>query len=570
MPALVPGAPQQPTAETHAIPDLVSFVQSGQIRIPDFQRAQRWGWEDVRRLFDSIVRGYPIGSLLLWAHPAQAERVTLGALTLEAPAREDALWVVDGQQRLTSLASSLSDNGLEDPRFALAYDLARREFVRPQRGKASSATLTLPVLFDLARLIEWFAAHPDAQEHFGEARRVAKLLQEYRVPAYVVRADDEAILRDIFDRMNNFGKRLTRAEVFSALKPRASATGSLPSYEEIAEAVDGRHSFGRIDDSTILQVILARRGADVTRGIRIEFEENVDREFVAETIDDAYRGARDALMRAVDFLQRDARVPHFAFLPYRFLLVVTARFFAHHPEPSPRNRELLRRWFWRTATTGAESTRGGYTATTRRLASLIRPESEDDSVQALLDDVGKSAVRFQLPRTFRGNTAEGRSILCALWAERPRSFSSGQPYSLQDLADPLETKARSNVGALALIVPRTTHEESATRIGNRVFLLGGDDREAMVDVLRGRPPTWDDEAWRAALNSHSVTPDTLLEDDIERFWASREERLQSIVQAFLARMTASAFEDTPPLSSLDLDESLNEIEDDELEGHAAS
>ena len=121
----------RPNATTYPLEDLVGEVLAGGVRIPDFQRAFRWQWDDAKRLLDSIVRGYPIGSLLLWSRPASAARLSIGALTIDAPAKDEALWVVDGQQRLTSLASALNDPGTRDPRFAIGYDLARQAFVKP-------------------------------------------------------------------------------------------------------------------------------------------------------------------------------------------------------------------------------------------------------------------------------------------------------------------------------------------------------------------------------------------------------------------------------------------------------
>lgn len=64
--------------------DLVAAALEGRIRIPEFQRPLRWQWEDVRRLFDSIVKGYPIGNLLLWKRPAPEASIGLGGLRIQA------------------------------------------------------------------------------------------------------------------------------------------------------------------------------------------------------------------------------------------------------------------------------------------------------------------------------------------------------------------------------------------------------------------------------------------------------------------------------------------------------
>jgi len=118
-----------------AIPDIVNMASDGSIRVPTFQRPFVWDAKDVRDLFDSLYRGFPIGTLLLWQHRAPAGKVTLGPITLDVVENPSALWVVDGQQRITSLFASLSPEhkGI-DERFEVYFDLATEKFVNPRRG----------------------------------------------------------------------------------------------------------------------------------------------------------------------------------------------------------------------------------------------------------------------------------------------------------------------------------------------------------------------------------------------------------------------------------------------------
>ena len=97
----------QPEASTETVENLVRSVLGGKMRVPSFQRGLKWKAKDVRDLFDSIYVGYPIGALLLQKAPAEAGKVKLGPLQIQAPETQSALWVVDGQQRLVSLAAAL-------------------------------------------------------------------------------------------------------------------------------------------------------------------------------------------------------------------------------------------------------------------------------------------------------------------------------------------------------------------------------------------------------------------------------------------------------------------------------
>ncbi|WP_089729862.1 DUF262 domain-containing protein [Candidatus Thiosymbion oneisti] len=483
----------QPTAKTFSVVDLVAAALAGRLRIPEFQRPLRWQWKDVSHLFDSIVKGYPIGNLLLWTRPAPEAEVRLGALRIRAQAFQDGWWVVDGQQRLTSLANALSDAGAEDKCFALAYDLNQQQFVRPRQQEDDGYIVPLPVLFDLQRLIRWFTKdYPEAGEKLDAAARVTRAIREYQVPAYLVEQQDEAVLRDIFDRMNNYGKRLSQAEVFSALHPGPQRDLEPSShFQRIADAIQDGLGFGLLDDDTVLRAVLARRGGNVTpnvtQDIRTEFSERTrePRDFQGETPEQAYREGEEALYQAVRFLQEDAGVPHFAFLPYRYLLVVLTRFFAHFPEPRPRNRILLVRWFWRAAMIGPGPFASNWTNAMRALATRITAGEESESMQRLLDAPIDAKLHRPKLTEFRTNAAGSRIILAALWDLHPRSLLTGEPYDREALAEAVLPDGTLK-GVARTILKREPPDHMAMA-ANRIFVIDEELPEP-VDKLLIAPP----------------------------------------------------------------------------------
>jgi uncharacterized protein DUF262 len=557
----------QPSARTFNVAELVGLAAEGKVRIPNFQRPLRWKWEDVRRLFDSISKGYPVGSLLLWKRPVSAGVVQFGKLRIDSPAHADSLWVVDGQQRLTSLANALRDEGLRSEDFAIAYDMNEEEFVRPP--KTSVGTIVpLPVLFDLERLLEW------AQEHqlgprLKEASAVTSAIRQFSIPAYIVEQQDEAVLRDIFDRMNNYGKRLSRAEVFAALHPGTEDSASGIGFPRIIEEIESDLHFGRCEDDTVLRAVLARRGPDVTREIRDEFgKAKAYRDFGNESEQTAYSEGGAALKRAVSFLQ-EVGVPHLALLPYRYLLIVLTRVFAHFPEPHPRNCDLLRRWFWRTTLTPPTSY-GGWNPAMRMFGSLVKAREEDESIQRLLNATNEKKTTAKLPdvKRFRTNQADSRVALCALWDLKPLSPSDGSPYSRQDLAEELGVDASPSqaVSSLLTFVPK----DMAAWLASRHILLAaepGRRGSSLFEVADGP-----DGSHQAILKSHCMNISLLerlrrIEEgrapslDIEReiFLRDRDTLVAEVVRDFVSRSAAWELEDTPPLDHFDLDQDDDDI-----------
>lgn len=83
----------------------IDKLLDGTIRIPGFQRSYVWEPNRAAVLMDSIYKGYPVGSLLLWRsrHRLRTER-RLGAFELPPPDADYPVdYVLDGQQRLTSI-----------------------------------------------------------------------------------------------------------------------------------------------------------------------------------------------------------------------------------------------------------------------------------------------------------------------------------------------------------------------------------------------------------------------------------------------------------------------------------
>lgn len=486
-----------PTARTYDIEELVKHVWDGRIRIPNFQRDFRWTWDDARKLFDSVVRGYPVGNLLLWTRAAPRQHVHIGALDIDAPELDSALWVVDGQQRLTTLANVLHKDGFKDPRFSLSYNLKTAEFTRPPRV-ADSLIIPLPIIFDLQELLKWFAEHADAAPYLDDATAITRKIRQFEIPAYLVAAEDPNVLQDIFDRMNNYGKRLKRAEVFSALYASAEDDPQAhPTFDSIANGIERDFSFGRLSNDTVLASILARRGPEVRREIRTEFSDTTD-----EGQDQAYLEGEKSLRKAIQFLQNDADVPHVTVLAYQYLVVVLTRFFSINDEITPRHLTLLRRWYWQAALAGPQAFKGGTPNAARILCGRIDMDNATHSINQLLQAV-KSNITYPNTKKFSAQTAATRMVLCGLWTLKPRDPVTGKPFAQNEFATLLEgEKTASSI--LGHMVPREhLPPEVRSWTGNRLILLG--DNAYATPSFLARPLDWTPEQWKDFLNSHLIT-----------------------------------------------------------------
>lgn len=89
-----------------SINDLVEMIRSGQLRLPEMQRRYVWRATRVRDLIDSLYRGYPSGSILVWETDQAMPTVDMAVEQKVSPFAGHKL-LLDGQQRATSLSAVL-------------------------------------------------------------------------------------------------------------------------------------------------------------------------------------------------------------------------------------------------------------------------------------------------------------------------------------------------------------------------------------------------------------------------------------------------------------------------------
>jgi hypothetical protein len=89
-----------------SVQDLVNMVERGELRLPEMQRRYVWRASRVRDLLDSLYRGYPSGSILVW-ETDQAQPSRDLAVSQQASPFEGHKLLLDGQQRVTSLSAIL-------------------------------------------------------------------------------------------------------------------------------------------------------------------------------------------------------------------------------------------------------------------------------------------------------------------------------------------------------------------------------------------------------------------------------------------------------------------------------
>lgn len=441
---------------------LLDRAARGQLRLPSFQRPLKWTIKHNLLLLDSVAKGFPIGTLLFWEKQMEAGRVVLGNIEFDAAEVQRSWLIVDGQQRVSALVGSMLKKRLATDQFSIGYDLESARFHHLGVGKhASSVPLAVLGLPEL--LLKWLDESGIRDRVAGAAEkafRVSTQLRDYEIAAYVIETADEAVVREVFDRLNTSGRKLTHDEVFEAIdQPDGTGLNANEVQRRLHEL-----RFGRLSKKLIIKSLAAVLGEDVTQAFRPHWTP-AERE-------KAWRLALEGLQRAIIFLRRDGGVPHLSLLPYSLPLVILARFFALHPQPHSRNRLLLSRWLWRGFVHGTHQ--GQSIPLVRKMVAAVTT-NEDESVQALLDLVPADRSNHFPEGKVSLKTARTRLELLVLLSDEPRSFETGEVI---DVLTVIEQHGPG--GLIAEIVPRRS-DSAGRSIMNRFFVEGR--RPPSLDAL---------------------------------------------------------------------------------------
>ena len=111
---------------------MLSDVSSGRIGLPDLQRPFVWSDSKVRNLLDSMLKGFPIGYIMLWESPSDFENKSqIGTNNKDYTQPRDL--VIDGQQRLTALLAAIKgikvkDSDYKERNIKISFNPLTREF----------------------------------------------------------------------------------------------------------------------------------------------------------------------------------------------------------------------------------------------------------------------------------------------------------------------------------------------------------------------------------------------------------------------------------------------------------
>ena len=424
--------PDDTCSRTDVVPEvvflgkLVEQVASGRIRVPKFQRAFVWSQADLHDLLDSVIRGFPIGSILVWETEAainSAPRV--GPIKISERPRGQIGYLLDGQQRVSTLVGTLrlpdeAESIVDDVNWRLYCDLESREFLPIQPDKVEPRHFPVRSLLDTAgfisacrRIADEVCAGDVARRWLNEADRLASAFRDYQLPLIRIREASLDSAVAVFARLNRKGRKMAADEMVSALTYREGEFHLAAKLDEFKDELAWK-GFGNLDRVLLLRSVLAALGRDIYAK---DWADLMVKPEVRERLPEAFESAKRGINRALGFLKKIG-VTSDRLLPYGLQLVFLGEFFRLCGRPGANVVDLLRRWFWVTSFTGWFG--GVNTAQATRALSEVRLLADGTGIGFSVVDLNAPARPF--PERFDGRSARVRAFLLYLASLRPRSM----------------------------------------------------------------------------------------------------------------------------------------------------
>lgn len=420
---------REPKPEVYRLEELAILVKSGDIKLPRFQRPFVWRRTDMLKLLDSIYKGYPIGSLLLWnsSQRLKSERDIAGLKVDEEATVYPTSYLLDGQQRLTTLCGALFwDGNNSNSIWDIHFDLEAEEFIYP-KGSDSTSTFPLNHLLETHKFIKQcmkFAHHDRHHTYTERAEKLLRTIKDYKVA--VVKIGDMSIeqVAPIFERINSTGRKLTIVDLMMA----ATWSNGFDLSSEIKNIQDSCNAknFSSISEQAILRSIAASADLGVNKD-DIQKLRTLNTDQLNLAVNDCGR----AFEKAVEWLKAELFISDANYLPYGLFLTYLVEFFRKNQEPDEVKLNEIKAWFWYTSTTLHFG--GASTGDISRDLANIRDFST--SLKPQLFKRGTIDIGNLIYDKFNLKNASSTAFCLILLSKTPTTTLAGKPLNSDALSE---------------------------------------------------------------------------------------------------------------------------------------
>lgn len=372
--------------DSYGITTYLENLRRGQYQIPTFQRDVVWDRDRVKKLWDSIYKFYPLGSILVWLTETrlQHHREIGGHALRDQPSGREFHYLLDGQQRTTALLTSMYGGNIKgqesrDPHLYVDLTIEDVDEVEDEswrerflfwdeiddRGGELLRNIGRKKRYDsglIVKLQDVAQRYSDVERRVVDAgcvdyadparehlRSFKQVFDSYKLSFIELRGIEVAEVCQIFERINQAGQPLSMFDIVVAKTFRPEDHGVPGFYlrglfETFRQNLDKAGSrFVAVDDMTLLQILaVIVRDTAPNAGVH-----NITDRYLnllrTEHIESIWEDGTKAIRKVFDFLDNHLRLPGPALVPYRYFYLTLASYLFRNGSP---DYDLLKRYFW--------------------------------------------------------------------------------------------------------------------------------------------------------------------------------------------------------------------------------
>ena len=414
------------TPENWTYERLKNDIEKGLLKIPQFQRDFVWSKEKSAKLIDSILKNYPINSYIVWKTKEGLRSVrNIGNICFpETPKGDFTHYVLDGQQRITSIYAALNgvkltrSDGKEEDYSEIYIDLTANDeddevVILETSDKEEHTYISLCDLMkgNIVDIVKKYN-RPD-NDVITKIQKYRDAINNYPFSSITLTETTIDEATEIFTRLNVGGKKLTVFEIMVAKTfDNTSGFDLSDKYDNLIKTLENVN-YETIPNSTLLQSISVCLVGECTKKVILNLNKS---DFIK-----IYADVENALLTTIDYFKTKYRIPVSALLPYDALIVPFTYFFYKSKQVKPSNiqAQFLEDYFWRVVISSRfySSLEQRIGQDIKRMDEILkekRPEYDE------IIDIQKETIIHEGEFT----TSKGyiKGLLCLLAYFQPKSF----------------------------------------------------------------------------------------------------------------------------------------------------
>lgn len=492
-----------------------SELESGNMRIPRFQRAYVWERSKIVKLLNSIYNQYPIGSFFLWDTDTQMESFCRDITEFGFPNKPEAnkfTFILDGQQRITSLYVTLKGKQLNGIDYnSICFNLDKRVFKIPTLKTEPNNIPVWKIYDDLEYgnlLKEYYGT---GQTELGAAiQECHQILHEYPVSIIKSMNMDLDEVVTIFERINQGGKRLSLFDLVHA----SVWSKDFDLREKIKEFNEENaiRIFGSLDAETFTQSLALNIDGDCTNKHQLKLKNDDCKSIWEKTL--------ECIRLTIDFIKQ-LGVQQLSIIPYPSLIAVIQNYFYLSKEKyiSSDVKPLICDWFW----TLTFSQRYSSSALTRMnedalwIKSLVEGSREPRIFTVKLSVEDLKRVRMNTRSVIKNG------ILSLMALNNPQDFDNNDSVTLDKTnASRSNSKENHHFFPYSLATSFGVSQNEINSVLNFAFIT----KRLNGHILNNKPSDYllkmeqENKSIRAAMQTHFIDDeayDAATKDDFHRF-----------------------------------------------------